>query len=488
MSITINNMSFYYEGSYQQVFDNVNLNLDTKWKLGLVGRNGRGKTTFLNILRNKLNYTGTISSTVVFDYFPIEVNSQNDIVLDIIKDISNIYEYDEWKIFKEANLIELKEDVLYREYNTLSGGERVKVMFISLFLKENKFLLIDEPTNHLDIKGREVVSNYLSKKQGFILVSHDQFFIDNCVDHILSINKSTIEINKGNYSTYIDNKNRRNNHEVTQNDRLHKEIQGLNRAISIATNRSSQLESSKGKGEYIDKGFIGAKSASVAKSAKVMQNRIQKNIEEKSLLLKDIETIEPLKFKCIQYRLSKLITVNDLSVTYDKEPLFSNKTFEISNNNMYVISGTNGSGKSTIVKAILNKISYDGYVNIHDDLIISYVSQDVDYLHGSLSDYIYSNQIDEVLFKSILRKLDFSRDMFEKDISTYSQGQKKKVLIAASLSKEAHLYIWDEPFNYIDIYSRKQLLSAIQEFNPTMIVIEHDRTFLDNITYIEIRL
>ncbi|HDF3508891.1 TPA: ABC-F family ATP-binding cassette domain-containing protein, partial [Staphylococcus aureus] len=112
----------------------------------------------------------------------------------------------------------------------------------------------------------------------------------------------------------------------------------------------------------------------------------------------------------------------------------------------------------------------------------SYVQQDTSHLKGMLADFIEENEIDESLFKAILRKLDFDRVQFEKDISHYSGGQKKKLLIAKSLCEKAHLYIWDEPLNFIDIYSRMQIEELIQTFNPTMVFVEHDQTFQETIS------
>lgn len=121
-------------------------------------------------------------------------------------------------------MLKVSDDVLYRPFSSLSNGEQTKVMLAALFLKENSFLLIDEPTNHLDMKARELVSHYLRSKSGFILVSHDRAFLDHCVDHILSINKTNIEVQKGNFSEWRENKERQDNFELAENDRLKKKI------------------------------------------------------------------------------------------------------------------------------------------------------------------------------------------------------------------------------------------------------------------------
>ena len=150
--ISINNLTFGYEGSYKNIFENVTFNIDTDWKLGLIGRNGKGKTTFLNLLRGKYEYKGTISKSVNVDYFPFEVKNKEKMAIEIVNDLApNVQD---WEIIKELNLLNTDAEILYRNFNLLSGGEQVKILLISLFLKGNNFLLIDEPTNHLDIETR----------------------------------------------------------------------------------------------------------------------------------------------------------------------------------------------------------------------------------------------------------------------------------------------------------------------------------------------
>ena len=161
--ISVNNLSFSYDGSYNNIFENVSFNIDTDWKLGLIGRNGKGKTTFLKLLQGIYEYKGTISKNVDVDYFPFEVSNKNKIAIEIVNDISPNSE--DWEIIKELNLLNTNPEILYRSFNQLSGGEQVKILLISLFLKGNNFLLIDEPTNHLDIETRNNLVNYLKKKK-----------------------------------------------------------------------------------------------------------------------------------------------------------------------------------------------------------------------------------------------------------------------------------------------------------------------------------
>ncbi|SEN27655.1 ABC transporter [Paenibacillus sophorae] len=157
-------------------------------------------------------------------------------------------------------------------------------------------------------------------------------------------------------------------------------------------------------------------------------------------------------------------------------------SFTIEQGERIALSGKNGSGKSSLLKLICGEdLSYTGTFRKGSQLKISYVSQDTSHLQGNLTDYASAHGIDESLFKSILRKLDFSRVQFEKDISAFSGGQKKKVLIAKSLCEKVHLHIWDEPLNFIDIISRMQIEELLLDHSPTILFVEHDREFCTNI-------
>ena len=221
--ISVNNLTFGYDGSFNNIFENVSFNIDTDWKLGLIGRNGKGKTTFLKLLQGKYEYRGTISKSVDVDYFPFEVTNKNRMSIEIVNEIAPNVE--DWEIIKELNLLNSDIEILYRNFNLLSGGEQIKILLIGLFLKGNNFLLIDEPTNHLDIETRNNLVDYLEKKKGFILVSHDRIFLDKVVNHIISINNTNIEIQQGNFSSWKENKERQDNFEIMQNKKLQKDIE-----------------------------------------------------------------------------------------------------------------------------------------------------------------------------------------------------------------------------------------------------------------------
>ena len=478
--IRVENLTFSYPSSYDTIFDNVTFQIDTDWKLGFVGRNGKGKTTLLNLFLGKYEYRGKIISSVQFDYFPYPVSDKKRMTEDILYEVCPLAE--EWELMRELSYLDVSADVLWRRFETLSNGEQTKVLLAALFLNENHFLLIDEPTNHLDTNAREKVAAYLKKKKGFILVSHDRRFLDGCVDHILSLNRTTIEVQSGNFSSWMENFQRQQEFETAQNERLKKDIGRLQRAAQRTSVWSDRIEASKYGNGPVDRGYLGHKAAKMMKRSKTIEARKQQAIEQKSALLKNAETVDTLKIYPLTYHSDLLVSFSDVSVIYDStkvcEPIF----FEIRQGERVVIDGKNGSGKSSLLKLLLNyPIEHTGTVAIGSGLIISYVPQDTSHLNGNLSKFAEKNNLDESLFKAILRKMDFERVQFGKNMEDFSGGQKKKVLIAKSLCEQAHLYVWDEPLNFIDVYSRMQIEHLIKQFAPTMLLVEHDIAFREAI-------
>ena len=483
--IKIENLTFSYPTNSDNIFEDVSFQIDTDWKLGFVGRNGRGKTTLLNLLLGKYEYSGKIYASVQFDYFPYPVADRAKFTNEILLEIAP--EAEEWELMRELSYLDVETDALYRPFETLSNGEQTKVLLAALFCNKGHFLLIDEPTNHLDMRARETVAAYLKKKRGFILVSHDRRFLDGCVDHILSLNRANIEVQSGNFSSWMENFERQQKFELAQNERLQKDISRLHQAAKRSAVWSDRVEASKI--GAADKGYVGHKAAKMMKRSKAIEARQEQAIEQKSGLLKNIETAENLKLTPLLYHADALASCSDVAVYYDGSAVCRPVSFTVRRGDRVAIDGKNGSGKSSLLKLLMGEpIAHTGTMHLGVGLVISYVPQDTSNLRGTLSDFADKSHIDESLLKAILRKMDFDRIQFEKDIQDFSGGQKKKVLIAKSLCERAHLYVWDEPLNFIDAYSRMQIEQLISRFSPTMIFVEHDRVFRDTIATKVVRL
>lgn len=499
--IRVTDLSFTYEGSSDPVFESASFLIDTDWKLGFTGRNGRGKTTFLKLLEGEYEYQGRIEASVEFDYFPFPVGDGNKDVLEVV--LEKMPDIEFWQLKRELKLLQVKEDILYRPFHSLSGGERTKVLLAAMFLRENHFLLIDEPTNHLDLAGRQLLGKYLNQKKGFILVSHDRAFLDSCTDHMLSINRNDIQVQKGNFSTWFENRERQDAFELDRQRQLKKDISHLKEAARQTRNWGDQVEASKigcGSGKYeknmgARRAYIGEKSRRMQQRRKNLERRQERAIEEKEGLLKNVETAQPLKLCPLTYHKEVLVTARDLEIGYGGQTIRGPVSFQVTRGSQVMLVGKNGCGKSSVIKAILEKAGSGargdsgewegalrpevtgGLLETGSGLKLSYISQETSHLRGRLEEYASRWEVEEALMKALLRKLDFSREQFARPLECLSEGQKKKVLIARSLCQQAHLYIWDEPLNYIDIYSRMQIEELIKTWKPTLLCVEHDSAF-----------
>ncbi len=500
--IEATNLSFRYENTCDYVFENVSFLIDSTWKTGLIGRNGVGKTTFLSLLLEKYEYEGTINKEVECDYFPYTVQdgemNTEDVILGVIgnylelekkmelslqggtddclkeyTDCLNKYiDLDGYNIrdtIKSAVIdLGMPLDILSKKYKLLSEGEKTRVLIMALLLKPNHFLLIDEPTNHLDLEGRRKLAAFLEKQKGYIVVSHDRFFLDSCIDHVVSINKRTISVISGNYTTW-----------KTSFDRINQFAEKRNIALKNASDRF--LENATKFEEWTRLASTSPSAKKFSARQHNMEHRIENAINErKQLILEGEETVN-LKFNFEKNKSTYLIAVQDLTVRIGEKELFDKVNFSLSNGKRIAVSGCNGAGKSSLLKGIIGSISSNGIVSKSPNLRVSYLPQVYDGEYEYIDNLLEKNEIDSKIFYSVLSQLGFQTRNFGNRISEMSQGQRKKIFIAKSLSEKANLYVWDEPLNYLDVICREQLEAAIVKYDIPMILVEHDRQFLENI-------
>lgn len=488
-NIKIENLSFKYEDASDNIFNNLNLDLDSSWKLGLVGRNGRGKTTFLNLLRNKLRGLGQIQTKLNFSYFPIEIKNPENITLYELQDQVS---FEQWELERELNLMNADPNLLWQPFETLSGGEQTKVLLAVSFTDKDLFPLIDEPTNHLDEESRKQVAEYLKKHdKGYIVVSHDRDFLNQVTDHILAIENTEIHLYQGNYAAYEDTKNKRDEFNREKNAKLKGEISTLNQSRVRIQGFSNKAEGKKNAKNHkkeiisnLDKGFLGHKAAKIMKRSKNVERRMDKAINDKKGLMTNIEDIPHLTMNFRPNYHQTLLETQHLDLQIQDKKLFQDLNLIIKNHGVVSLEGENGSGKSTFLKLLLGQtkdVEYKGKFELTNGLSISYLPQDFTEYTGTLKEFSEKQKISYEDLLNNLKKMGFPRESFSTKIEEMSMGQQKRVALAKSLVEPADLYLWDEPANYLDVFNQDQLIKLLKNIKPAMLLIEHDQYFIKQV-------
>lgn len=488
--ITIKKLNFAYPGQ-EPLFTNCTLDLSSDWKLGLLGRNGRGKTTLMRILLGRVKYTGQVISKLNFSYFPLKINNPQQFAGESLLAAVNNSALEQWQIERELNRMGVDPGLLWQTYSTLSGGEQTKVQLATLFALNGNFLLLDEPTNHLDQEGRRQVAQYLAQKQqGFIITSHDQDFLDQVIDHTLVIERHQLVLSHGNYSTYFQQKHRRDQEALAVNHQLRSEIKTLKKSQQQRLQWAQRAEGEKKHNSHADKGFIGAKAAKMMKKTTTTANRLDKAIEHRQGLLKEVEEVDRLPLNLIPSHHPCLLEVNKVALTIAGRQLFEPVSFNVGAHNQVALVGPNGTGKSSLINAIQGSFAGQttGTITRAHGIKVSYVRQNYASNHGSLADFAKANALPYDLLLNILRKLGMDRATFSVAIEEMSMGQQKKVELARSLATPAQLYLWDEPLNYLDTYNQQQLIQLIKDYQPPMLFVEHDRHFINTVASQKVRI
>jgi len=503
-------MSFEYPGQYRPVFENVNLMLSTSWRLGLVGRNGRGKSTLLRLIAGDLKPDrGEISCPVPVEVFPYALGTALCNTRDIIKEsigglatletemaqclqdgspealerygalLAEYLERDGYsadaRIERELRLMDLAPALLDRDFETLSGGEQTKILILCLFLKGSAFVLLDEPTNHLDQPGKRALAAYLAQKSGFIAVSHDRAFLDATSDHILSIVRTDILVEKGNFSSWYANRTLEDAHELRTHENLTREIAVLESSARESRRYSFATEAKK-RGAH-DRGFIGAQAARLMQRAKNTERRRERMVDEKKRLLRNHEPVLNLKIAQAEAE-GVVLAAEGLGFSYGGPALFRGVGFALAPGDRLWVRGRNGSGKSTLLRILRRELPcQEGHISTLPGMRLSVSYQSPLWQEGMLTDLLRDSAVDAGVFRTTLAYFEMGPAYFERPLETFSQGELKKIDIARALAQDNHLLMLDEPLNYMDIHFRQQLEAALQRYRPTLIFVEHDEHF-----------
>lgn len=495
-----------------KIFENVTFDVKTKDKIGLIGRNGTGKTTLMKIMAGKENYQiGQVNKrkgltmgyleqipsydeeNTVLDVLNEAFCSLNEIKLqmeqleksfDTLKDnelhvainkyssLHDTYEASggyniKEKLSRILQGLEISEDMQKRQFNMLSGGEKTRVILGKILLEEPELLLLDEPSNHLDIKSVEWLEEYLNAYNGsLVIVSHDRYFLDRVVNKIIELESDGADIYYGSYSKYVAEKELRFLQAMKEYENQQRKIKKM----------EEQIQRYRIWGEMRD-------SDKMYKRAKELEKRLEK-IDKINKPILDKKTAN-FKINSIERTGREVISVNNLRKSFGSNKLFNNLNFTLFFNDSMCILGENGTGKSTMLKIILNEIAPDsGEVKIGSNVKIGYLPQEVSFDREDISvvdyfSYYYGISLGEA--RKELAKILFTGDDVYKHISTLSGGEKSRLKLGMLIYEKVNTLILDEPTNHLDIESREVLEESLINYEGTLLFVSHDRYFVDKI-------
>lgn len=513
IEIELNNIIKNY--GLKNVLNGMNLTLKTGERAALIGCNGAGKSTVLKIIMKQENISaGTINirknATIgmlrqIYEYeetnpnvytflqrsfehfFELETKlkklenemsyeKNDEKISELLQKYGNVQQkyiqmggYDiQEKFNKICSGLQINEKMLNQNYNDLSGGEKTIVNLGALLLKEPSILLLDEPTNHLDMEKLEWLEKFLKEYKGTILmVSHDRYFLDKIATKTILLENGKEKIYFGNYSYFLKEDEKRTLAEFENYKNQQKMIKKMKE--SIKTLRKF--------GELAKNEMFFKRAKSIEKKLAKIEQLPQVDLEQKTLL----------NFKLnIDSRSGKdVVIINNLNKNFESKNIFENANLQIHYGEKIALIGKNGTGKSTLLKIIMNEdCEYTGEIKIGQSVNIGYIPQEINFEDDNQTILNFFEQFDnrnETEIRTSLAKYMFrGNDVFKK-VSSLSGGEKVRLILAKLLKQNINFLILDEPTNHIDIETRELLEEAIKEYSGTVLLVSHDRYFINNL-------
>lgn len=465
-----------YDIKDQVLFEDVNASVHQGDIIGIIGKNGAGKSTLLQLLAKQLAPTnGQIQSL------------QENLGVVFVEQETESHSFAEVTSLEE-NLLE-KMHVPAHDFNQLSGGEKLKTRLAKGFAQEAPLLLLDEPTNHLDQPSTELLRNLMKEYQGTILfVSHDRYFLDEVATKIWSIENKRLMEHRGNYSSYMKAREQKRLTQQREYEKQQKMVDRIEAQMHELTSWSNKAHAQSTKQEGF-KEYHRVKAKRLDSQVKSKRKRLEKELEKTK-----VERLEP-EYQ-VQFSLKgnnkigkRFLEVKNLSKFFNGVALFKNATFTIQHGERVAIIGPNGCGKTTLLKVIMGQESAEGDLWISPAADIGYLTQEVFDLPCEKTPAEFFHQetfAERGKVQNLMKHLGFTAAQWNEPIGNMSMGERVKCKLMAYILEEKDVLILDEPTNHLDLPSREQLEQTLSQYNGTLLVVSHDRYFLEMTTNTEL--
>ncbi|MGE6378419.1 ribosomal protection-like ABC-F family protein [Peribacillus muralis] len=462
----------YFEIKDHRIFEKVNITVQQGNIIGIIGKNGAGKTTLLRLLNN--------------DYSPTEGQMKqiaNDLKVTMVEQETESHSF-EAVTPKEGELLE-KWHVPNVYFSKLSGGEKLKARLARGFAQNADLLLLDEPTNHLDEQSLDLLTKQLKALKGtVILVSHDRYFLDAVATKIWSIENKTLISHKGNYSSYMKFREQKRQTQQREYDKQQKMVERIEGQMNELTNWSKKAHAQSTKKEF-PKEFYRVKAKRMDAQVKSKQKRLEKELEK--IKVEQVESEYTVRFSMTANKKvgKRFLEVKNLTKSFDGRTLFKASNFTIQHGDKVSISGVNGSGKTTFLKLIVGEEIAEGDIWISPTANIGYLTQEVfDLPLAETPEQLFHKETFEERghVQNLMKHLGFMASQWTEPIMNMSMGERVKCKLMKYILEDKDVLILDEPTNHLDLASREQLEETLAQYNGTLLVVSHDRYFLEKIT------
>ncbi|MDR1474528.1 MAG: ATP-binding cassette domain-containing protein [Endomicrobium sp.] len=448
------------------LFDNLNLNVNAKERVGLVGRNGHGKTSLFEMILGNMEYdSGSISmpKNYKLGYLEQHINFiQNTVIDEACLALADEEKDSSWKAEKILSGLGFSSSDMLKNPIDFSGGYKIRINLAKVLLSNADMLMLDEPNNYLDIVAIRWLSGFLRSWKGeLMLITHDRSFMDSVITHCAAIHRARARKIEGNTQKLY--------------EQIEKEEEIYEKTRLNVEKRIKQTEL-----------FIRRFRAK-ASLAGMVQSRI-KTLEKQDNRekLDEIETLS-FSFSGLEFHAAKMLGVHNLTFGYSlNKPLISKLSFDVLKNERICVIGKNGKGKSTLLRLIAERLTpCDGSIKKHPDLKTAYFVQsdsaDLNPQKTVFEEILVSDKCLPQKARNIAGSMMFSGDDALKKIEILSGGEKSRVLLGKILAQPCHLLLLDEPTNHLDMESCEGLIDAINEFQGSVIMVTHNEEMLHSI-------